>query len=256
MSTLANASDKDSPEIPFLLQVFNFLFDFGFIFFPSIGYIHQYIKINRLKSTFGFSKFISLVLIAAYVFRIFFWIGEPFGIVLLLQSIVGIITQLLLIRKCVEYTPEYYNKKDSDFFNINEFWNWPKFLDYFYFVVFCTLFLNLFSNLIGYDNIVYVQILGGFSAATEAMLGIPQIIEIYKTKSVKTLSYILIISWVLGDSVKIYYYISKASPVQLIACGVFQLFGDFVIIFQIIYYTWGYKKTQSKEGGQMPVSVA
>ena len=48
------------------------IIDFCFVIFPTLGYIHQYIKIYKLKNSEGFSKFISFVLIIAYNIRIFF----------------------------------------------------------------------------------------------------------------------------------------------------------------------------------------
>ena len=48
------------------------LIDILFIFAPNIGYIHQYLKINKMKDSTGFSKFISFILIIAYNLRFFF----------------------------------------------------------------------------------------------------------------------------------------------------------------------------------------
>jgi uncharacterized protein with PQ loop repeat len=238
------ATSTSSSIFDIFLKGFGYFFDFGFIFFPNIGYIHQYIKINKLKSSYGFSKFISFLLIIALIFRIFFWIGKQFSIVILFQSIVGIIMQLVLIKKCVEYTLEYRNKIHSDIFNPNEFWNWPRFLDYFYFVFLVTVVLNLFSILITYNNMFYVETLGAISALVEAMIGLPQIIEICKKKTVKTLSFLMISAWLIGDSIKLFYFLQSKAPLQLVLCGLSQLVVDLIIISQIFYYSRIYKNKE------------
>jgi hypothetical protein len=230
-----------------IFRILNFCFDFAFIFFPSIGFIHQYMKIKRLKNSYGFSKLISLILFVAFIFRIFFWIGKRFKTIILLQSIVGVFVQLFLIKACVEFNNDYKNKKDSDLFNIKEFWNWPYFLDYFHFISILSITLSSVSFILGFDNRIYIEFLGLVSAGVEALIGVPQIWENYKTKNVKTLSYFMIMCWISGDSIKTFYYITSSSPIQLIFCGFAQIIGDFVIIGQIYYYTKIYIKDKISE---------
>ena len=45
-------------------KVLKILSDIGFIIFPLVGYVHQFIKINRLKSSEGFSKLVSFILLS------------------------------------------------------------------------------------------------------------------------------------------------------------------------------------------------
>jgi hypothetical protein len=220
-----------------LSSISSILFEIGFVFCPSIGFILQYLKIKRLNSSYGFSKLIPLILFIAYIFRIFFWIGKRFEMNILLQAIVGILVQLILIKACVEYTNEYKDKTNSDLFSLKDFWNWPYFLDYFGFVFLLSIFLGLSSNLIGYDKKYYIEILGAISAVSESLIGWPQIWENYNTQNVKTLSYPMILFWIVGDCFKTSYYIFKNSPTQLILCGFAQICGDFIIIGQIYYYS-------------------
>ena len=63
-----------------IVIIFNYSIDVGFVLLPLVGYIHQYMKIKTLKSTEGFSKFVSFILIMSYIIRIFFWIGHHFEI--------------------------------------------------------------------------------------------------------------------------------------------------------------------------------
>ena len=208
---------------------------------PLVGYIHQYIKIKELKSTEGFSKLISFILIMAYIFRIFFWIGHHFEITILLNAIFGIIMQLLLLQICVKYDKKLQsNLHITRLLNIKEFWNWPFFYDYFFFTSFITILIGFISDLIGYDNKTYIFFLGVLTSMIEAFLDIPQIYELYISKNPYTISYLLIFGWLSGDIFKVSYYCSRNTPIQLIICAIFQLSTDFIVIYQIFYYKQQY----------------
>jgi len=77
--------------------------DLMMIFIPSIGYIFQAIKFKQTKSSKGFSKTLCLLLLLANILRIFFWLGKPFSITLLYQSIVVIISQIYLIHVYLQF---------------------------------------------------------------------------------------------------------------------------------------------------------
>ena len=215
--------------------------DVLFIILPNVGYVHQYFKIKNMKDTKGFSKFISFVLIISYNIRFFFYIGERFEKSILFQSILCFCMQLILLRLCVQYDKKLNKKNIENYFLPSEFWNWPYFIDYIYFISFFTMSLNLISNIFTYNNKTYIFIIGLLTSIIEAMLDIPQIIELYKTKTPKGISYILVGTWFAGDSFKLSYYIYKKIytnkvPVQLIGCASFQLSSDIVVILQLIYY--------------------
>ena len=218
-------------------NIFQFALDVSFVVFPTLGYIHQYIKIYRLKNSEGFSKFISFVLIIAYNIRIFFWIGDRFETSIILQAVLGFIMQIFLLQICVKYDKTLSSKKNVNYFSFNLFWNWPYFMDYIYFISFLTIFLSFISNVIGYENKTYMFILGFLSGFVEAMLDIPQIIELCRTRNAKTISYLLVFSWFCGDIFKFGYYTIKNAPLQLIGCSLFQLSTDIFVIFQLWYYT-------------------
>lgn len=221
--------------------------DIGFVVFPLLGYIHQYMKILKLKSSEGFSKMVSFILIFAFDVRVFFWIGERFELAVLMNAILGLIMQLLLLHACVKYSKKKNgNKIVSSYFNVYEFWNWPYYMDYFYFVSFFTVALSFISNVIGYDNKSYVFFLGSLTAGIEAFLGVPQMLEIFRTKNVETISYLLVSSWFCGDVFKLIYYLAKNSPLQLIFCDVFQLIVDCVIVWQIWFYSKHNKQSNNK----------
>lgn len=222
--------------------LFHYLIDMGFVLLPLVGYIHQYMKIKTLKSTEGFSKFISFILIMAFIIRIFFWFGDHFEYTILLNALLGLIMQLVLLQICVKYDQKLQkNTNITRFFDLKQFWNWPFFYDYFFFVALIAVLISFLSNFIGYDNKLYIFTLGVITSMIEALLDIPQIYELYISKNPHTISYLLIFGWLCGDIFKVYYYCSRNTPIQLIVCAIFQLSTDFIVVYQIWYYRQNYK---------------
>jgi uncharacterized protein with PQ loop repeat len=230
--------------------------DIFMVFAPNIGFIAQIIKFRQVKSSEGFSKFLSFILLIANILRIFFWVGKRFTIALLFQSILMIIMQMILLKECLKYSNNDKNKdkgkqygnnlvsissnpylyKPIVLWDMKNFWNWPFLLDYAYFLCLFTLILGFISNVVGFDNHFYVEFLGIASASVEAIIGVPQILKSYSSKSTESLSSFMIYTWVIGDTFKIFYYINTNSPMQLVCCGIFQLSMDLVILGQIFYY--------------------
>ncbi|AFR94818.2 hypothetical protein C343_02904 [Cryptococcus neoformans C23] len=71
---------------------------------PPLIYVDQAISIIKKKDSSGFSQDVCGVIIIANIIRIFFWLGEHFEIPLLLQSILLIVSQLLLLAICLHYS--------------------------------------------------------------------------------------------------------------------------------------------------------
>lgn len=229
-------------------------FDVFMVLAPNIGFIAQILKFRKTNTSEGFSKFLSFILIISNVLRIFFWFGKKFEIALLFQSILMIIMQFVLIRECLKYSnienkqSNENNFKDvklglkqfiinpTDIWEIKNFWNWPYIVDYVFFVSFFCLVLGFISHLIGLDNHLFIEILGSAGACLEAIIGLPQIVQNYKAKSTESLSDFMIYTWVVGDSIKTFYFLQTQAPLQLIISGLFQLTVDIMILGQIIYY--------------------
>ncbi len=227
--------NDDNSNMNVLSLTIQIVFKIGYACMPLIGYYAQYLKIKKLKNSFGFSKLITFIIINAYIFRIFFRFGKYYNIEIFLQSIIGVLFQIFLLYKCIEYTHEK-DKIYSDLFNIKYFWNWPFFTDYFIFISFTIISLSVLSFSIGYENIIYIETLGSISGLIEANMGVPQVIENFKTKNAGTFSKILIISWISGDITKLIYLLLTNSPIQMVLSALFQFIVDLIIIFQMIYY--------------------
>ncbi|KAI9636764.1 uncharacterized protein MKK02DRAFT_33885 [Dioszegia hungarica] len=72
---------------------------------PPLVYVDQAVSIIRKKDSSGFSHDVCGVLLIANIIRIFFWLGNRFETPLLVQSILLIVSQLLLLSICLHYRP-------------------------------------------------------------------------------------------------------------------------------------------------------
>ena len=90
------------------------VFDGIMIFGPSLGYIPQYYEIAHTKNTHAFSILVSFILLIANILRIFFWAYERFDVVLVLQSVVMIMAQMILLELIVRLRVEWRRKEAVD----------------------------------------------------------------------------------------------------------------------------------------------
>ena len=234
-----------------------FLIDILVITGPSIGYFLQSLKFKQTKSSKGFSKSLCLIMYIAQILRIIFWIGKPFKITLLYQSILIIIFQVYLIYLWVKYHDTKADKNAneindikvndqkeiieyfidwSDTISPNKIWNWQNSIEYFKFMFLIILFLLLTCGAIGIHNKILVNIIGTISVIAEASTLVPQIIVSCKKKDASNLSMSMVALWFLGDSCKFVYNIIYKTPIQMIISGGAQIFLDFFSLMQIICY--------------------
>uniref|UniRef100_A0A8C5Q6Q4 PQ-loop repeat-containing protein 1 n=1 Tax=Leptobrachium leishanense TaxID=445787 RepID=A0A8C5Q6Q4_9ANUR len=155
------------------------------VFGGLLPYLPQYQQIKRTSNPDGFSTLVCLVLLVANILRIFFWFGKIFEFPLLLQSILMIVTMLVLLNLCCSLESENrVSTKQHHFtdFDLEYFWKWSRFEDY---VQFC-LSLAISAALMTYafyDSPVFVEGIGLVSLLTEATLGLPQLLENFKNRS-------------------------------------------------------------------------
>ena len=233
------------------------LIDIFMVTGPSLGYFLQSLKFKKTKSSKGFSKSICLIIYVSQILRVFFWIGKPFKITLLYQSILIIIFQVYLIFLWIKYHDtepkkaknqlndlKYRDNKDiieyiidwSDTISPNKIWNWSNVIEYYKFMLLIILILLLICGVVGIHNVILVNIIGTISVISEASTLIPQIIVSCKTKNASNLSMSMVALWFFGDTCKFIYNIIYKTPIQMIASGGFQIFLDFFSLMQIICY--------------------
>lgn len=128
------------------------------------------------------------------------------------------------------------NNSLDDILNVNYFWNWPYLLDYLFFCIFFSIIIFIIFSVFGIQNKIFIEIIGYLALVIESTIGIPQIIENYKNKTTKNLSFFMIFIWLTGDTLKTLYFLKFKAPIQFIICGLFQMIIDCSIIFQINYY--------------------
>jgi uncharacterized protein with PQ loop repeat len=244
------------------------LIDFLMIIGPSLGYFLQSLKFKKTKSSKGFSKSLCLIIYFSQILRVFFWIGKPFRITLLYQSILIIIFQIYLIHLWVKYhgTQEtvknekqgndfnFYENKEiieylidwSDTISPNKIWNWSNEIEYFKFMALIVFILLVICGVLGIHNSFLTNIIGTISVTSEASTLIPQIIVSCKTKNSGNLATSMVALWAIGDTCKFIYNIIYKTPIQMIISGGLQIFLDFFSLMQIICYR-GNKKINKNE---------
>ncbi|XP_027456614.1 solute carrier family 66 member 2 isoform X1 [Zalophus californianus] len=222
------------------------------VFGGVVPYIPQYRDIRRTQNAEGFSTYVCLVLLVANILRILFWFGRHFESPLLWQSIVMILTMLLMLKLCTEVrvTNELNVKrrffaaadnKDEEFkvpprrsyldFDPHHFWHWSSFGDY----VQCVL---AFTGVAGYvtylsiDSALFVETLGFLAVLTEATLGVPQLYRNYCHQSTEGMSIKMVLMWTSGDTFKTAYFLLNGAPLQFSVCGLLQVLVDLAILGQ------------------------
>lgn len=108
-------------------------------------------------------------------------------------------------------------------------------------LVLCTVFFSAFMTLITsvfvyLDLKVYGDVIGLVAIGIECCIGIPQLCNNQKAKSVEGLSVFMIMTWFCGDFFKTLYFIVENQPAQFITGGAVQLALDFLIVIQIMAF--------------------
>ncbi|XP_036892051.1 solute carrier family 66 member 2 isoform X2 [Sturnira hondurensis] len=204
------------------------------VFGGVVPYIPQYRDIRRTQNAEGFSTYVCLVLLVANILRILFWFGRHFESPLLWQSIVMIVTMLLMLKLCTEVrVGNELNVKRHFFadFDPHHFWHWSSFADYLQ----CVL---AFAGVAGYvtylsiDSALFVETLGFLAVLTEAMLGVPQLYRNHRHRSTEGMSIKMVLMWTSGDTFKTAYFLLNGAPLQFSVCGLLQVLVDLAILAQ------------------------
>ncbi|CAO3681925.1 unnamed protein product [Rhizopus stolonifer] len=230
---------------------------------PVIGYVDQYFIIKRNKSSAGFNLVTCGILLSANILRIFFWLGKRFDNTLLFQSILMILSMLILLEIAVRYKrdhPVLYTELRASFsssdidrdleaeangYEQTAFWHWEHYLNYIItLLVFTTLVALFYLIFNSYSS--FIEILGALSLGIESTLPLPQCISNFKNRSTQGFSLLVLASWFLGDGFKLFYFIFTDSPTQFVACGSIQLFIDTLIVIECIVFSSSIKQRFSE----------
>lgn len=237
-------------------QVVSWVASVAIIFGGIVPYIPQYRDIRRTQNAEGFSTYVCLVLLVANILRILFRFGRYFETPLLWQSIIMIVTMLIMLNLCtsVRMATELNTKrrsftatdsKDEEIkvpkrlfldFDWSYFWSWSRFVDYLQ----CVLAFTVLAAYVTYlllDSFLFVESLGFLAVFTEAMLGTPQLYCNYQNKSTEGMSIKMVLMWTSGDTFKTGYFLLTQAPMQFWICGLLQVCVDFTILFQVYYYS-------------------
>lgn len=209
------------------------------IFGGVVPYIPQYRQIKNKEDPEGFSLYVCLALLIANTLRILFWFGKRFELPLLLQSILMIITMLLMIRLCINIRAKNQIVKSRERvftdLDIKFFWKWTDFQSYLNFILIfglvCGALMYLFL-----DVPIFVEVVGLLAVLTEAMLGVPQFIRNCGNKSTEGMSVVMVMMWTCGDTFKTCYFIHRDAPIQFGICGALQVLIDVSILLQVYLY--------------------
>ncbi|CAG9538289.1 unnamed protein product [Cercopithifilaria johnstoni] len=226
----------------------------GFIIFGgSLAYVFQYKKIYEREDASGFSLFVCLTLLIANILRIMFWFGKRFELALVTQSVVMLISMILMLEISVRTNRKHvYKAQRASVWTgqlISHFWQWNDLSSYFILIIAFIIFSSILTYLLsGY--IIYVEALGLTALLFEACLGFPQLKQNCSRRSTSGMSIGMLLVWAVGDCGKTAYFIYENSPAQFWLCGIIQIIIDLSIMLQV--YCFGKKGARSQV--QLPQS--
>ncbi|EQC41492.1 hypothetical protein SDRG_01459 [Saprolegnia diclina VS20] len=212
--------------------------DIGIVGGGVLPYVPQYIYMARYSDTSGFSSMVCLILLAANMTRVCFYVRSPFEATLLVQSVVMMAAQLLMLELVVRKgrRPTTDPPLRLVHWSRHAFWKWSYFSDYLGALSLLTclayvLFVSLFPS-----SDEYTQLVGIVALGTEACLGLPQVHKNHKRRSTDGVSYTMVVGWAFGDVFKTMYALHTSSPLQFVLCGATQTLVDGVLVLQILCF--------------------
>ena len=114
---LADAGSTALLSSATLLDIGDKIAALAMIFGGVAPYIPQYRMIYRSRNSSGFSTFVCLALLIANILRLLFWLGHPFEMVLVYQSIVMIVCMILMLELCIRLKETGYSNASGKKFS-------------------------------------------------------------------------------------------------------------------------------------------
>lgn len=119
------------------------------------------------------------------------------------------------------YGSKYFHAFYLDF-DSRHFWGWTDFQSYLDFMlVFWAVGAAVTYLMLPY--VFFMEAVGFAAVFIEAMLGAPQFMRNFKTKSTEGMSIQMVMMWLAGDLFKTCYFVVRAAPAQFWLCGTLQV---------------------------------
>jgi len=239
---------------------------------PPLVYVDQAYSIIKRKDSTGFSWDVCGVLLIANIIRVFFWLGNRFEIPLLVQSLLLILSQLLLLSICLHYSPRSETQSyaplsplvpateplpDSETGPQDDepeheaeihggpwkvgskrpfgFWQWEGYGSYLEFLAGLIVVLGVLQILLG-RWMWYIDTLGFVSLTIESTLPIPQFISNYQRRSTYGFRASTLAGWLFGDTFKTAYFFLRHAPIQFRVTAILTVCWDCAVLSQRIRY--------------------
>ncbi|KAH8664102.1 hypothetical protein BX600DRAFT_550205 [Xylariales sp. PMI_506] len=241
--------------MPFLQRLAGFAAPLFLISSPIISYTDQAISMHRNKSSAGFSLDIPLIMLVASIFRVFYWPGAGYDVSLLLQAFSNIMMQLILLKVALDHRPSPSSKggeaatpfsgvQQDGLFGFQRpynFWQWRSSKPYWQFLLYLFITLAALELMLApFHGLypTYSNLLGAIGLSVEATLPLPQIFANARSKSCKGFRLSILVSWLLGDALKMYWFFTSTTeiPWTFKICGIFQAGCDMLLGIQYLMY--------------------
>ncbi|KAH6655275.1 hypothetical protein BKA67DRAFT_534208 [Truncatella angustata] len=240
--------------MPFLQALTGYIAPVFLIASPIISYADQALSMSRKRSSSGFSLDIPLIMLVACVFRVFYWFGAKYDNALLIQAFTNIFMQVILLKVALDHRPlpasrggeagtPFAGAQDG-LWSIRRpynFWQWRSPKPYWQFLLYMFITLTVLELIVApMDSLypTYWGFLGMVGLSVEATLPIPQMLANYRSKSCKGFRVSLLVSWLLGDAMKMYWFFTSTTeiPWSFKLCGMFQAACDCCLGIQYLIY--------------------
>jgi solute carrier family 66, member 2 len=248
--------------VPSSSSYFYVAFSVAMVIGPVIGYLEQWRKMHQQRTSEGYSPAVSMILIACNTFRIVYFLGEPYALMLLWQSAVMLVVQLGLLvtvaklnmakrilqnaaiggvhdesssRGTSHANASFSTKARSALRACNPLNFTPSQLLLRFVVALVSLIL-LGLWLFSVSPVKAPTMVGYLSLGIEATLVTPQLLLNFQRRSTEGLSWLLVVTWCLGDVIKMVFFIVESQPAPFVVCGTFQIGCDALVLLQLWRY--------------------
>ncbi|KAK9469542.1 hypothetical protein V1512DRAFT_218717 [Lipomyces arxii] len=226
---------------------------------PITSYADQMFYVWRRKSSDGFALDTCALLIVVSTLRIYYWLGRPLELPILLQSASMLFVQLIYLKMALMYMPAAWRRSKSmedhfiPFKRPLFFWQWKSDWKFYICIALFMAVVGIFELFLkSFDT--WFAIIARVAVATEAVLPLPQLILNYTRHSLSGFRFTLLFAWVSGDFVKTIFYYIDGQEFYYKVGGTCQTVLDFAILWQYIYY-WRKKRLEERKTKEMNVEV-